>query len=472
MNDPVSRWSAPRRATLGGGLALLAGALGADVLGLGQPGFGERQLLLTLAGALLVSVASPARLWNAGRPAIQEAPGPAGGEGTWQAPVGRFRRAYRGLALTLLNSVVGLLLLNGLAALGLAASDRLGWTHPIEPELGSPLLQISNLRATHQAAEGLGARPEPILALGDRELAAIYPGWPRVRVAALLAESRGRSLRFDPWTQFREKPFRGRFVHVVEPGYRLGRDPGPWPMGRAAQNVWVFGGSTTFGYGLADDATIPSHLQAELRTRFPSVPIQVYNFGQGFFYSGQELALFASLLTGGVAPPHIAVFIDGINEHQREPFFSGALRDLLRSPWTAFLHVHAESSLGDGNEIVERWLRTRRAIDGVAAGYGVETLFVWQPAPDWAYDLHFHPLWWQREPRPQSEAPIFGSSPHYAAMDRLRASAPARLGSNFLWLGDLQRAERQPLYVDRLHYTGAFSRRIADAIAARLAEGK
>src|SRR5262249_54092213 len=150
----------------------------------------------------------------------------------------------------------------------------------------------------------------------------IYPGWSRARVAALLAESRGRALRFDPWTQFREKPFRGRFFHVEEPGYREVRDPGPWPMDRAAHNVWVFGGSTTFGYGLPDEETIPSHLQEALRSRYPGASIHVYNFGQGYFYSGQELALFASLLAGGSAPPEIALFIDGINEHQAEPFYS------------------------------------------------------------------------------------------------------------------------------------------------------
>jgi len=466
MRGNGNRWSWARRASLGSGLVLLLLGLTADLLHLGKPGFGERQILLVCAGALALGgsllarpgVATKTDKTDDGYPVASSLP--------------RLARAYRALALTLLNSVVALVLLNGLASLGLAATDRLGWTRPIDPELGSPLLQISMLRAAHQAAEGLGAKPEPVLALQDRDLAALYPGWTRARVAALLAESRGRSLRFDPWTQFREKPFRGAFIQVVEPGYRLVRDPGAWPMDRAAQNVWVFGGSTTFGYGVPDQETIPSHLQAALRARFAGVPIHVYNFGQGFFYSGQELALFTSLLTGGAGPPRIAVFVDGINEHQREPFFSDALRDLVRSPWTAFLRRRQESALGSGDEIVERWLRTRRAIEGVAAGFGVATLFVWQPAPDWGYDLRFHPLWWQAAAPPEGEAPILGDSPHYAALDRLRASTPARLGSNFLWLGDLQREERQPLYVDRLHYTGAFSRRIAEAIAARLAAGR
>jgi hypothetical protein len=467
-------WSLPRRATLAGGLALLALGLVADLLRLGRPGFGERQLLLVLAGALCAGAALPSRLWREpreGREPEGDEVGPAPvrppGSGSWPG----FRRAYRGLALLLLNSLVAVLLLNLFAALGLALTDRLGRTRPIDPELGSPLLQVPLFRAVHQAAGGAEDGGEAVLALADADLAAIYPGWPRSRVAALLAETRGRSPRFDPWTQFREKPFAGTFTHVEEAGFRRGADQGPWPMDGTAQNVWVFGGSTTFGYGLPDEATVPSQLQAALRSRFAGVPIRVYNFGQGFFYSGQEQALFTSLLTGGARPPRLAVFLDGINEHQAEPFFSDRLRRLVRSPWTAFLHPPEEKALG-GEEAVERWLRSRRAIAGIAASHGIETLFVWQPAPDWGYDLRFHPLWWREGERPpKGERPVFGASPHYAAMARLRAAAPERLGADVLWLGDLQRGERRPLYVDRLHYTEAFAGKVAAAIADRLAQG-
>lgn len=465
-----SRWSLPRRATLSGGLALLALGFGSDLLGLGRPGFGERQLLLVLAGTLCAGAALLPPLWSGGRAPHRpdpESPAP----GAPRPPLARFRRGYRGLALLLLNTLVALLALHLLAASGLALTDRLGWTRPIDPELGSPLLQIPLLRAVHQAAGGKGEEGEAVLALSDGDLAAIYPGWSRARVAALIEETRGRSLRFDPWTQFREKPFAGTFTHVEEPGFRRIAEQGPWPMDGGAQNVWVFGGSTTFGYGLPDEATVPSHLQRALRSRFPGLRIQVYNFGQGFFYSGQELALFTSLLTGGARPPRLALFVDGINEHQAEPFFSDRLRRLVRSPWTAFLHRPEERALG-GEEAVERWLRQRRALEGVAAGYGVETLSVWQPAPDWGYDLRFHPLWWKEGERPRGEQPLFGASPHYAAMARLRETAPERLGPRFLWLGDLQREERRPLYVDRLHYTEAFAAKVAEAIAARVAGAK
>lgn len=428
--------------------ALLFLGLASDFLGIGQPGFGERQAILTLAGLVLLASSFLGRR--------------RGGEGG--------RSAYATVAVVLLNTVLGFVLLNLLIAVGYALTDSAGITK--RPELGidSPLRRLPLVRLAQSVGGGMWKRAVPTLALDERELARIYPGWPRRRVEDLLAESRRRSLRFNPYTQFQEKPFRGRFVNVVEPGYRLGRDAAPWPMAAGVHNVWVFGGSTTFGYGLPDGETIPSFLQESLRRRFPGAPLRVYNFGQGYFYSAQELALFQSLLAAGSAPPEVAVFIDGVNEHQREPYYSDHLRRLIQSPLATLLRSPEGSSFGNGEETVARWLRNRRLIEGVCAGFGVKPLFVWQPAPDWRYDLRYHPLWWERGEKPPA-GPVFGDSVHYAAMEASIGRSPEGLGRNFLWLGDLQEDERRPLYVDRLHYTAAFAREIAERIAGRIQQG-
>jgi hypothetical protein len=44
-------------------------------------------------------------------------------------------------------------------------------------------------------------------------------------------------------------------------------------------------------------------------------------------------------------------------------------------------------------------------------------------------------------------------------MDGLRASP--RLGTNFVWLGDVQDGRTESLYVDIIHYTAGFSRELA-----------
>ncbi|HEX4959490.1 MAG TPA: hypothetical protein VF173_01530 [Thermoanaerobaculia bacterium] len=433
---------AVRAAALG---VLLLG-LGADLLGIGEPGFGERQWLMVIVGAMVLAVSF---LGTRARAGLQG-----------------FRAAWVNAAVIVFNTAVGFLLLNLLIALGMRLTGR---AQPAGEGIDSPWMSIPLVRLTHIA----GSRAKvPSLALPDAQLAQIYPGWTRRQVEDLLAESWGRSLRFHPYTGLAEQPFRGRYVNIVEPGLRLIRDPGPWPMASGAHNVWVFGGSTTFGYGLADWETIPSHLQVTLRRRYPGAPIHVYNFGQGYFFSSQELALFQSLLASGSAPPEVVLFIDGINEHFQNPFYTSHLQKLVRSPWTAPQIPDEEPSIPRGEDVVSRWLRNKRMIEGVSAAYGIKPLFIWQPAPNWKYDLRHHLLWWNgKEKMPATNGPVYGDSPHYAAMDRLRMSSPETLGKDFLYLGDLQLGETRPLYVDRLHYTSAFAQKIAEQVADRIQQG-
>lgn len=56
----------------------------------------------------------------------------------------------------------------------------------------------------------------------------------------------------------------------------------------------------------------------------------------------------------------------------------------------------------------------------------------------------------------------------YSEFNQLRAKLPAREQARMLRLGDLQKDEKEPLYVDRWHYTAGFSREIAERIAQAL----
>jgi hypothetical protein len=42
--------------------------------------------------------------------------------------------------------------------------------------------------------------------------------------------------------------------------------------------------------------------------------------------------------------------------------------------------------------------------------------------------------------------------------------------ANFLWAADIQKDSKEPLYVDQVHYTAEFSRRLADVISQYLVE--
>lgn len=111
--------------------------------------------------------------------------------------------------------------------------------------------------------------------------------------------------RFAPWVGMRERPVTSRFVNVNAHGIRSnGR-----PLGNISEirdAIWFFGGSTTFGYGVTDEESIPAHLEK-------AIGQPVMNFGVAAFFSAQENLLLVQFLRFGYRPSEV-VFLDGINE--------------------------------------------------------------------------------------------------------------------------------------------------------------
>ncbi len=326
-------------------------------------------------------------------------------------------------------------------------------------------------------------------------LAQVYPHMKEEEWRGLLRESWTRRITFEPYTQFKEGASQGTYVNVSEEGYRMSGRPQAWPPQAGAIPIFFFGGSTAFGYGVRDDETIASVLEAKLNGRGCSTPVSVYNFGRGWYYSSQERALFSRLLAGGVVP-RLAIFLDGINEFTTvadEPAFTGQLRrwterntrggrvsaafqgvmnlSLFRAARGARLRL--ERLLGGSGPrpdrrgdvrsmpqaapaIVERYLRNKAMIEGMAGRFSVETLFVWQPVPFYKYDRRLHLF--------DSGASGDGVRLGYRMLEDLRSGFAKDERKNFLWLADLQENKQGPLYVDMFHYTAAFSGEIAGRI--------
>jgi lysophospholipase L1-like esterase len=327
---------------------------------------------------------------------------------------------------------------------------------------------------------------DPItLTYGGIPLDRIYPGRTRDDVRELLRETWTRRPAFEPFLVSKERKFRGRFVNVSPEGYRLGRDQAPWPPDPARLNVFVFGGSTAFGYGVADDETIASVLQAELGPAAAPRAVACYNFGRGGYYSTQERILFEQFLAAGLTPD-LAVFVDGLNEFAFEaPWLTASLHNVLAAPVRSAAHTLVEQmpltrllaerkaaralpaagSVEGYNDRprlaanVARYLGNRRLVATLARAQQVPVLFVWQPIPLYAYDLEAHPF--GRFDFAHNNYARFG----YPMMAEKR---PA--DADFLWVADLQKDLHEPLYVDQVHYTAAMNRRVAEAIAGALQE--
>ena len=109
--------------------------------------------------------------------------------------------------------------------------------------------------------------------------------------------------RFVPFIGHSEKNRTGKFVNFNEENGRKVVRPQ-----NCNTNIYLYGGSTTFGYNVTDDQTIGQHLQNLLGDEEC-----VYNHGRAYFYSKQENNLFFLHLENK-KKIHKAIFLDGINE--------------------------------------------------------------------------------------------------------------------------------------------------------------
>jgi hypothetical protein len=363
---------------------------------------------------------------------------------------GRVGRWWRDAALVAFNTAALLVAINAACALFFAIQSRL----------------------KHEEVNG------DVALLGMDTVARAYPGWNRNDLTAFLRENRGIGSGhwvYEPYTTFRLPAIRGRFINVSPAGYRISGAAQPWPPDGRSFNIFVFGGSTTFGAGVPDGQTFAAYLPSEWNARHPARAVQVYNFGVHAYFSVQERLRFEQLLAAG-RKPDLAVFVDGFNDIAfPEPAMTEALTLAVRdidAPSLVHRAIHFARPLAiarvarslvprkkggggiDCGPIVSRWSTNKLMTEAVARRFGVRTLFVWQPIPVYRYDLRydvFGPF----------TAAMKDYAPCYARMAELRAG----FGDDFLWLADIQEGRKENLYVDAAHYTAAFNRDIAKELA-------
>jgi hypothetical protein len=387
-------------------------------------------------------------------------------------------RAYRSTALFGANLLLAFAVVNGALYVAL----------PRPPSPGTARQVVPGSDAYDAAVRAMVDQPS----VRDK-----VPFFPRLRIedlAGLALETWVfRGYRYEPWTQFREGPYRGRFVTVDEHGFRTEPASAPWPPDERALNVFVFGGSTTFGYGLPDDQTVPHHLERYLARTASGRRVRVYNFAAGYFFSTQERVLFERLVADGVRPA-LAVFVDGLNDFYNttdEPEFTARLealwgvvqqastpgladvlgelpiargarmlRDQLRPAeggTAPIARLPPPPHLEPADVLVDRAIRrfedNRRMIEAVAAAYRIPVTIAWQPVPTYGYDLHYHTF------APRDFGPHERSRLGYPKVAALYRSGS--LGPNVVWCADLQERLREPLYIDTVHYSPRMARRVA-----------
>jgi hypothetical protein len=109
--------------------------------------------------------------------------------------------------------------------------------------------------------------------------------------------------RYLPFVGFTETNRTGKFVNFDESKGRYINRPAYCNI-----NIFLYGGSTTFGYNVRDSETIGQYLQNLLGKNYC-----IYNHGRAYYYSKQENALLINHIEEK-KKINIAIFIDGVNE--------------------------------------------------------------------------------------------------------------------------------------------------------------
>lgn len=323
-------------------------------------------------------------------------------------------------------------------------------------------------------------------------LARAYGNMPMAVVTGTLDETWNvMTLEARPWVHYGEAPISGKYVNVSGDGVRSNGGPKA-AAGQPAFRVFVFGGSTTFGYGVPDAETIPAHLERTLRARHPGVAIEVRNYGRGYYGSSQEQALFLSLIRRGERPDAI-VFLDGLNEHVAahaedgrvvidEPWGMPRIREMWRREthpapralpeWIPMMRLATWISgrskqrgapqagavpvtAADAARVLQGYLVNQKAVRLLAADEKIAAYFFWQPVPHYAYDLARH-LFAEHYDRRTGEV-IAG---YYTQAERMDIGA--------VNLSRMLEDQREPAFVDMYHYTPTVNARIAVRLAEKV----
>ncbi len=318
----------------------------------------------------------------------------------------------------------------------------------------------------------------------------IYPNLTDKEIKELQKETWSRQYAYEQFTQFKEAPFHGRYVNVTKSGFRRTENQGPWPPEKQFYNIFLFGGSTTFNYGVADNETIASNLQRLIGNKVGK-EAKVYNFGRGHYYSTQERILLEQLLTSGHIPD-MAIFIDGLNDcsmpndkliftDQIASFLQGKnvlfiknlaiwrllvdLRQGLEQRIESGVPLKEDESKYNDPAVIEyltnRYLQNKKIIEVCLKAYHVRGLFIWQPAPTYKYDLKYHLF------PPDHIGPINYLKFAYERIEKL--DKEGLLGDNFIWCADMQAGRKENFYTDVTHYSASMSELLAEKILQGMA---
>ena len=294
----------------------------------------------------------------------------------------------------------------------------------------------------------------------------------------LIAEEIDQSNKFEyePWVEFKNVDYAGKFVNIQRAFRKTIPDAYFNPQSKDTIDIYFFGGSTIFGFNLSDEESIPSQFVKLYQQKNPNgKSIRVKNFGTPTYYSFQELMLLTNLVFKGERPDMV-VFLDGVNDfwfakasYYNQSYFSYILRqvfsqDLLTTGKFSFkdtadrMYKNPENiPLNQFNDtLVAHYFSNIRNAKMMADLAGAKSYFFCQPVPFYKYPN-------------QQKDPICFKDQH-TRYDYIYPIVEKRLDTslNQFFMGNMLENETGYPFVDGLHYSPAFSKKIVEEMLERM----
>lgn len=301
-------------------------------------------------------------------------------------------------------------------------------------------------------------------------------------VNARIADEAMKSNRFvqDSWVEFRNMDFNGSYMHMAGPNRLTQPDAYYNASSKDTLDIYFFGGSTMFGFNVLDYETIPSQFVQLYKDKFPNgKSIRVHNYGTPTYYSYQELMLFSNLIYTA-HKPDIVVFLDGINDfwfagasYYRQSYFSYVFRQVFEKG----LKTNGKFQLVDtvdamfmdpksipldeyNNRLVSNYFENIENMRLMCRMAGAKPFFFSQPSPFYNY------------PNQQKDPVCFKDTNtrfNYIYPLVKKHGAETR---DFIFLGDMLHDEQGYPFIDGLHYSPAFIRKVASRMLDEMKLGQ
>lgn len=260
-------------------------------------------------------------------------------------------------------------------------------------------------------------------------------------------------------------------------------------------NIWMFGGSTVYGAGVPDWATLPSQLSAALNSAGASC-VTVSNFGVEGYTTNQELILLMEQLKAG-RHPDLVIFYDGINDSATADPPDGPIRahylyesiksriegslgkqliDSVRQSYAARIIGLALTGLGRRGASALPVSDLRQETVAVLNNYEANLQVV--KALSKAYSFHIR-CFWQPSlyygqkplvPFEKRKVDDLGKDPRDVTIRAASEEAERRSKTtpDFIFLGHVFDSVQDPVYIDQVHLGPLGNKLVADAISHHL----